>query len=538
MSIAAYASASSAAPADRRAYPDLPSAYDPSSYFSHYSPPSLSNVAAPSLDAAYSLSHAANTSGASYSWDAHDPGAVQSASYSSVPSSSSASVNAYHHSATPASSVACSAVSSNASYIAYSTHNDSYSSTTTNYPTSRSINLPSPSSTTSTRTSARAAQSSGARSYSSLAAAAAATTSTTGSSSTPRLQNATWDSTGLYTIDPADPVSQSSGHHAYTHSPATSPPHTPVSPPIKEEEAEGEFIIEVSVPADPVPSTMPEVPLRAIHAPPRQRKMMYSFRLDSFATHDGIHSAAKQPGAGGIEVGPLREKPVEFEWQAELSNPLVPDDEDTARYWVPSSPKPKGQSQSRCRDCPTMPSSRKANRAAEDGFTDSPRRAQRIMFGGGGSVSPALSLEYAPGQLDPDSWDGSSSGGYASVTENRSGSATGATSSPTFAHIMTPAQSLGWSMRYQTGEVDLEPSTYQRQHAAQPSLSRVSQPSQSAFMFSAASSSKSSYDRQQHQAQTQATTYGYESGYSRSSGRYAEVYAPSSSSNSGWYRSS
>ncbi|KAJ8481859.1 hypothetical protein ONZ51_g5734 [Trametes cubensis] len=517
MSIAAhYPSAPSAAPADRRGYPDIHSAYDPSSYFSHYSPPSLSNVAASSLDAGYSLNHSANSSGASYSWDAHDPGAVQSASY---PSSSSTSVNAYHHhSATPASSVACSVVPSNASYSAYSAHSDSYSSASANYPASRSINLPSPSSTASARTSARAVQSSGARSYSSLAAAAAATTSTTGSSSTPRLQNATWDSAGLYTIDPADPVSQSPGHHAYTHSPATSPPRTPVTPPIKEEDAEGEFIIEVSVPADPVPSTMPEVPLRAIHAPPRQRKMMYSFRLDSFATHDGIHSAAKQPGAGGIEVGPLRQRPVEFEWQVELSAPLVPDDENTARYWVPSSPKQSGQKRRR------MASS------------TAPRRAQRVLMGGGGSVSPALSLEYQPGQLDSDPWDGSSSGGYASVAENGSGSATAATSSPTFAPIMTPAQSLGWSMRYQTAEVDLEPSTYHRQHAAQPSLSRVSQPSQSAFVFSAGSSSKSSYDRQQHQAQTQSPAYGYESGYSRSSGRYAEVYASSSSSNTGWYR--
>ncbi|KAI0332854.1 hypothetical protein GY45DRAFT_419380 [Cubamyces sp. BRFM 1775] len=536
MSIAAHYPSASAAAADRRGYPDLPSPYDPSSYFAHYAPPSLSNVAAASLDAGYSLTHAQNSSGASYSWDAHDPGAVQSAAYSSAPSSSSTAVNAYHHSTTPASSVGCSVVSSNASYNAYASHNDSYSSATTNYPASRSINLPSPSSNAAARATARTAQSSSARSYSSLAAAAAATT---GSSSTPRLQNATWDSQGLYTIDPADPVSQSPGHHAYTHSPAISPPRTPITPPIKEEEAEGEFIIEVSVPADPVPSTMPEVPLRAIHAPPRQRKMMYSFRLDSFATHDGIHSAAKQPGAGGIEVGPLRQKPVEFEWQVELAAPLVPDDEETARYWVPPSPKASGQSQSRCRSCVTMPPSRKTNRAApESGLADSPRRAERAIFGGGGgSVSPALSLEYAPGQLDSDPWDGSSSGGYASVAENGSGSATAATSSPTFAPIMTPAQSLGWSMRYQTGEVELEPSSYHRQHAAQPSLSRVSQSSQSAFVFGAAGSSKSTYDRQQQQAQTQ-TPYGYEGGYSRNSGRYAEVYASSSSSNSGWYRSS
>ncbi|KAI0693305.1 hypothetical protein C8T65DRAFT_744768 [Cerioporus squamosus] len=45
---------------------------------------------------------------------------------------------------------------------------------------------------------------------------------------------------------------------------------------------------------------MPEVPLRAKHAPPQFRKMMYSFHLENFSIHDGNCSAATQLGPGGI----------------------------------------------------------------------------------------------------------------------------------------------------------------------------------------------------------------------------------------------
>ena len=52
--------------------------------------------------------------------------------------------------------------------------------------------------------------------------------------------------------------------------------------------------------------------------------MMGAFRLDPFAMHNGVKSAASQSVPLGIEVGPLRHPPVMFEWQIELAYPLVP----------------------------------------------------------------------------------------------------------------------------------------------------------------------------------------------------------------------
>ncbi|KAI0367694.1 hypothetical protein BV20DRAFT_545815 [Pilatotrama ljubarskyi] len=567
-----YASASAAA--DRR-YADLAAHYDPSAYF-HYSPPSLNTVtAAPNIDAG---PYVTAPSGASaYLWDAHGDGPVQSPSYS-APSSSSASANAYHSSAAPAASSGHPSVTASFSYAAHAdyavpSHRSSFhapssssSSSSRAIPSHHSNHIISPSSPPSSaatpNSSGRRGSSytSGTRSYTSFAAAAAvnATAGTSaGSSSTPRLQNATWDSASLYTIEPADPVAHAPPHSAYTRSTASSPQTTPSSPPIKEEDAEGEFIIEVSVPADPVLSAMPEVPLRATHAPPKMRKMMYSFRLENFAIHDGIRSAATQPGPGGIEVGPLREKPVEIEWQIQLEVPLIPgtEDDESFRYAAAAAQSKQSQSQSGYRaTSPAVVSPRKPSMMES---TSSHRLGRgRGDYATAGSASPTLSLEYTTGSLDNDAWDGSST--YGSVADNSSGSVTTSTASPTFAPIMTPAQSLGWSLRYQSGEVDLDQQQstgYHRQATTQPSLSRVSQ-SQSAYVFggSGGSAAKSSYQHHQHQhhqeaQQQQQAQYGYDSGgYSRrgtggggggggTAGRYAEVYA-SSGSSSGWYRTS
>ncbi|KAI0350904.1 hypothetical protein OH77DRAFT_1412137 [Trametes cingulata] len=572
------AAAAASAAADRR-YADLAAHYDPSAYFS-YSPPSLNTVPAqPAIDSASYVTAHPPASAYLSPWDAHAHNssaaapAVQSPSYSAS-SSSSASAHAYHPSAAPAASSGHPSVTASFSYAAHAdyavpSHRSSFHPPSSSS-SSSSRALPShhhnhgvpPSSPSSPSSSARRGSSytSGPRSYSSLAAAAAAntTTSTTsGSSSTPRLQNATWDSAALYTIDPADPVSHTPPHSAYTRSTLSSPHATPASPPIKEEDAEGELIIEVSVPADPVHSAMPEVPLRATHAPPKMRKMMYSFRLENFAIHDGIRSAATQPGPGGIEVGPLREKPVEIEWQIQLEVPLIPgaENDESYRYAAAAAAQSKQNQLGYRAASPAAHASQSSRKPGLLESMSSPRLSGRgrADYAAAGSASPALSLEYPSASLDNDTWDGSSA--YGSVADNSSGSVTTSTSSPTFAPIMTPAQSLGWSLRYQSGDVDLDSQQQQstgfhRQPAAQPSLSRVSQ-SQGAYVFGGSgSAAKSSYHHQHHhshqeaqQQQQQQAQYGYDNGgYSRrgaggtaAAGRYAEVYA-SSGSSSGWYR--
>lgn len=95
------------------------------------------------------------------------------------------------------------------------------------------------------------------------------------------------------------------------------------SPRIKaEEQQEGAFIFEMPT-AEPNPECepMPEMPLRAAHACKAMRRMMGSFRLDPFAMHNGIRSAAVAAPPVGIEIGPLRVEPVLIEWQLELDEP-------------------------------------------------------------------------------------------------------------------------------------------------------------------------------------------------------------------------
>ena len=120
----------------------------------------------------------------------------------------------------------------------------------------------------------------------------------------------------------------------------------------EEEDYEGGFIFELASDAPPVLpllDSMPEVPLRATQACKAMRKLMGAFRLDPFAMHNGVKSAASQSVPVGIEVGPLREPPVTFEWQLDLVYPLVPQDarwspgvqglhafEDDEEKWAPA----------------------------------------------------------------------------------------------------------------------------------------------------------------------------------------------------------
>ncbi|KAI0630978.1 hypothetical protein C8Q77DRAFT_1074876 [Trametes polyzona] len=512
--------------------------YDPATFFSY-----SHNVQTAPLDPQYSLATTAAPSAAPYIWDAHEPS----------PYSSSASANAYQPPAAPAQTGHSSVTAS----FAYTAHADygSLSSSHRSFPATSSRPAPvahhaqpdappsssHPSAAGTSSSARRSSYSSGARSYSSLAAAAATHPPGSSASSTPRLQNASWDSAALYTIEPADPVSHASSQASFGRSSTSA---LPSSPPIKEEDAEGEFIIELSVPVDPVPSAMPEVPLRATHAPPKMRSMMCSFRLESFAMHDGIRSAATQPGPGGIVVGPLKERPIEFEWQADLIEPLIPQEEENALRYAAASQSGMPRSHAHTSGRPTMgytmgspPPSRKAALGAGNSTmagSASPRRA-RAEYVSAGNVSPALSLDYA--QVDSDAWDASSA--YGSVADNGSGSGTAATASPTFAPIMTPAQSLGWSLRYQSGEAEVEQSGgYHRQPIAQTSLSRVSQTT-SPFMFGGRSGASKTQQHHSHHQSSQQAAYGYDtSGYSRGSGpasRYSEVYA-SSNSSAAWYR--
>ncbi|OCH89220.1 hypothetical protein OBBRIDRAFT_835993 [Obba rivulosa] len=149
------------------------------------------------------------------------------------------------------------------------------------------------------------------RSFSALALAQA--------QASPPSPRAGWSSE-LYAIAPASPASE------------------PRSPRVKEEDEEGAFIFEVPVQAaasGPAVAAMPEVPLRATQACGAMRAMMTAFRLDPFAMHNGIRGAATAPTCV-LEVGPLREPPVVFEWQVHLNEPLVPQ----TPPWAPRSASP------------------------------------------------------------------------------------------------------------------------------------------------------------------------------------------------------
>ncbi|KZT64553.1 hypothetical protein DAEQUDRAFT_814908 [Daedalea quercina L-15889] len=151
---------------------------------------------------------------------------------------------------------------------------------------------------------------------------AASTLSHVSASSTPTipsLQRVTWaagsaPASALYIVDPEPDVGE-----------VPEGPYTQVK--TEEEDFESGFIFELASDAPPtLPflDNMPEVPLRATQASKEMRKLMGAFRLDPFAMHNGVKSAASQSVPIGIEVGPLREPPIMFEWQVELAYPLVP----------------------------------------------------------------------------------------------------------------------------------------------------------------------------------------------------------------------
>lgn len=156
---------------------------------------------------------------------------------------------------------------------------------------------------------------------------AASAPSQSSASSTPNIPSfarGAWaPGTALYIVEP---------------DPEIVPPPAPTYAQVKteEEDYEGGFIFELASdapPTMPMLDSMPEVPLRATHAPKEMRKLMGSFRLDPFAMHNGVKSAASQSVPLGIEVGPLREPPVVFEWQVELAYPLVP----RSPHWSPEA---------------------------------------------------------------------------------------------------------------------------------------------------------------------------------------------------------
>ncbi|KAI0760070.1 hypothetical protein C8Q74DRAFT_200633 [Fomes fomentarius] len=461
--------------------------YDPATFFS-YPQPSLGAVTASpaSLEGSYALN--SPPTAAAYVWDT-DP-----SSYST--SSAPANPNAY--SSTP----------SGPSYSSdYSSHRTVVSSRSNPY----SVPAPSSSAPSASLSSpSRSTYGASSRSYSSLADAAVSPHQSPPASN--RIHHGHWASNALYTIDSSD-----------TMSPPPPSPDADSPPPIKEEDPEGGFVIEVSVPAEqPIISPMPEVPLRATHAPPKMRKMMYSFRLENFAMHDGIRSAATAPGSGGIEVGPLREKPVEIEWQVDLEDALVPQEPEAFRYGT--LPPPQQTRPSRTSDL---------YRAVSPA---SSRQSTRTGYSSTGSLSPPLSVEYSSA-VESESWDASS--GYGSVADSASTSTASnsgmAAGSPTFAAVMTPAQSLGWGLRgFGAGEMDAveSSSTYRRPGSVQSSLSRVSQ---AHGQYAIAGGSRSAYQQQPSQ-------YGYDSTFSRGgsmSSRYgSDVYASSTSSSSAWNRTS
>ncbi|KAI0749073.1 hypothetical protein C8Q74DRAFT_375482 [Fomes fomentarius] len=406
--IAAHQSYRYSSSTDRR-YSSI-AQYDSDPSFS-YSQPSLGAVTASptSLEGRSALN---NPPTASYVWATHNPSSYLTPS---------APANAY--SSTPP----------GPSYSSdYSSHRILVSSCSNPY------SVPAPSSSALLSSPSHSSYGASSRSYSSFADAAVSPHHSPHASN--RLPHGHWDSNALYTVESSD-----------TMSPPKPSPDADSLPLIKEEDSNAVFVIEVPVPAEqPNFSPIPGVPIRATHVPPKMRRMMYTFRLENFAMYDGIHSTSTAPGSGGIEVGPLREKPIELEWQVHLEDALVPQVPQAFHYGALPPPRP------------TTPSSS--------------RQSTRTGYSSTGSVSPPLSVEYSP-IVKSESWNASSE--YPSVadstftsTASNSGMPAG---SPTFT---APVHSLGWGLcGFRAGEMDpVELSTmYRRPGCVQSSLSRVSQ---------------------------------------------------------------
>ena len=124
----------------------------------------------------------------------------------------------------------------------------------------------------------------------------------------------------------------------------------------REPEEHGNFILEMSVdsptpaPARLLPMT---VPLRATNACPRMRQLMDSFRLDPFTVQNGdgaVRSWKYEDDRGG--AGPLTEEPLQFEFQLELTQPLIPQLEEAPEERSPSPLTPLPEEDPKLDDFP------------------------------------------------------------------------------------------------------------------------------------------------------------------------------------------
>ena len=148
-----------------------------------------------------------------------------------------------------------------------------------------------------------------------------------------RRDYADWADSTLYTLEPSDSGS-------VVTAPSSPALRSASQDHIAAGDGEEGFIFAICAPSEPPPATLLEVPLRNCHAPPEMRSMMHVFRLDNFAIHDGLNPVAIKPGSGGIEVGPLKEVPVEFEWQLQLcGSPLSAVDDPCLEDTLPRAPR-------------------------------------------------------------------------------------------------------------------------------------------------------------------------------------------------------
>lgn len=217
----------------------------------------------------------------------------------------------------------------------------------------------------------------------------------------PRLATASWDS-DLYRFDP-EPEPD---HEDLEAAPPTlelpvSEASRPGSPRVKQEETvSDEFVFEGPIligRALPAYAPMTEVPLRATQASKPMRRLMGVFRLDPFAINNTARNENPNTDWSGDEIGPLAESPKTFEFQLDIFDAVKPEVPALGGAFDSSSPSP-------------VPSS----------------------------------LSYPPEQEDEDRdrWDSPSQTVLSSPS---------IMSEPiSYETVITPAQTLGYAMRYDT----------------------------------------------------------------------------------------
>nr|QHB50194.1 hypothetical protein [Sparassis latifolia] len=212
----------------------------------------------------------------------------------------------------------------------------------------------------------------------------------------------------LYTIEsePAPAVDRA----IFLPSPRSPSPAENIKP--EPSDPDSDFIFELE-PASPPPtdpdhlSSCTEVPLRATNASPAMRKMMSVFRLHPFAVHNGRGAAVAAVPL--VDVGPLTEEPIMVEFQVYLPYPLVP-----------QSPEPDD-------DRPQYTRQRMHAREQPPAWLRSPSPASSTYPDPSDAHEDQRNWRFADADLP-----------YPSSPVE----------SPPFAPLMTPAQSLHWSMRY------------------------------------------------------------------------------------------